>query len=81
MQMTIRGISKPLRQAMEERAKAEGKSLNQVAIESLEKSLDPAPKIGAVKRDLSFMIGTPEEARELEEALKDFDHIDPEDWK
>lgn len=78
MQMTIRGISKPLRQAMEERAKAEGKSLNQVAIESLEKSLDLAHVNGTAKRDLSYMAASPEDIKAMDEAEAMCERID--DW-
>jgi len=80
MQYTIRGIPEALDEAIRERAQAEGKSLNEVAVEALTDGLG----LGAtdiVRRDLSDVACTWKTEEAVESALKDQDHVDPDLWK
>ena len=80
MQYTIRGIPEALDEAIRERARAEGKSLNEVAVEALTDGLG----LGAsdiVRRDLSDVSGTWKAETAVEAALADQDRVDPDLWK
>jgi len=79
MQYTIRNIPKKLDQAIRAKAKAEGKSVNRVAIESLAAGVG-VPLNGSAKRDLSFFKPSEEDARAIEEAHAYFDRVDTEKW-
>jgi plasmid stability protein len=82
MQYTIRQVPKAVDKALRAKAKAEGKSMNQVAVEALKCGLgicdDDEPK-----RDLSFMKGTltPEDAKAMDEARQLFEKIDEDAWR
>jgi plasmid stability protein len=79
-QYTIRTVPASVDRALRHRAKTEGKSLNAVAIEALERGLelDAKPKIHT---DLNHLIGTWQEDPEFDRAMKDFARIDEEMWK
>jgi plasmid stability protein len=80
MQYTIRGIPDAVDEAIRERAQAEGKSLNEVAVEALADGLG----LGAndiVQRDLSDVAGTWKSEAAVEAALADQDRVDPDLWK
>jgi hypothetical protein len=77
MQYTIREIPKHVDSALRAKAKTDGKSLNQVAVETLQRGLGLGP---APKRDLSFMGKMDDEsAKAIEEAHEWFDRVWPED--
>lgn len=80
MQYTLRGISKALDVVLRERAKREGKSLNQVAIEML---VESAGLSGArpVRRSLDDVAGTWQKDVAVERALEEQDRVDPELWR
>ncbi len=80
MQYTIRKIPRQVDRILRERARAEGKSLNQVAIEALQAATGTS---GAPlrRRDLSDIAGTWIKDPAVEAALRDQDRIDPEAWK
>ena len=80
MQYTVRNISKQLDKVLRAKAKAERKSLNKVALETLESGagLNGQP---VKRRDLSDIAGTWVEDPVFDEAMKDFERIDPEKWK
>lgn len=80
MQYTIRGIPEGLDDALRERARAEGKSLNEVAVEALTDGLGLG-ETAIVRRDLSDVVGTWKRDRGLEKALADQHRIDPDLWK
>ena len=66
--------------AVRERAKAEGKSLNEVAVEALAEGLG----LGGgevVRRDLSDIAGTWKRDRAVEAALAAQDRVDEDLWK
>jgi hypothetical protein len=80
MQYTIRGIPAALDDAIRERAKAEGKSLNEVAVEVLADGLG----MGAteiVRRDLSDIVGTWKSDAAVEAALAEQHRVDEGLWK
>jgi hypothetical protein len=88
MQYTIRNIPKQLDQALRRKARAEHRSLNEVAIEAMEEGANLKGE-KRVYRDLDWFIGSgplePEVIRALEEQdrvlpdeLREFWGIDPE---
>lgn len=80
MQYTIRGIPPAVDDAVRERARAEEKSLNEVAVEALIEGLG----IGAsevVRRDLSDVVETWKKDAAVEAALADQDRVDEDLWK
>jgi hypothetical protein len=80
VQYTLRDIPRQLDEALRQRAKEEGKSLNQVTIEALLRSFG---WLGAPvrQRDLSAVAGSWQEDPDFDSALEDQDRIDPETWK
>jgi len=80
MQYTIRGIPKAIDSAVRERAKAEGKSLNEVAVEALADGLGLGDS-DVVRRDLSDVAGTWKRDAAVEAALADQDRVDADLWK
>jgi len=80
MQYTIRGIPAVIDEAVRERAKAEGKSLNEVAVEALADGLGLGDE-DVVRRDLSDVVGTWKKDAAVEAALADQDRVDEGLWK
>lgn len=80
MQYTIRNVPKAVDEALRQRAKVEGKSLNQVVIEAIGRSLGVNGE-PVVHHDLDFMMGTWVEDPEFDKAIAEQDQIDPEMWK
>ena len=80
MQYTIRGVPKVVDQALRERARREGRSLTEVAIELL--SLALGLKEQSVKhRDLADVAGSWVRDAETDAALEDQRRVDPELWR
>lgn len=80
MQYTIRNIPPYLDEALRERAREEGKSLNEVTLEVLLKGLALTGE-PIRYRDLSDIAGTWKGEPEMDEALRDQRRIDPELWR
>lgn len=80
MQYTLRNIPPYLDEALRERAREKGKSLNEVAIEILREGLGLAGE-PVRRRDLSDIAGTWVADPEIDEALQDQRRIDPDLWK
>jgi hypothetical protein len=80
MQYTIRGIPEAIDSAVRERAKAEGKSLNEVAVEALADGLGLGEG-DVVRRDLSDVAGTWKRDSAVEAALADQDRVDADLWR
>jgi hypothetical protein len=80
MQYTIRGIPEAVDAAVRERAKAEGKSLNEVAVDALADGLGLGEG-DIVRRDLSDVAGTWKRDAAVEAALLDQDRVDEDLWK
>jgi plasmid stability protein len=80
MQYTIRSIPAHVDRALRERSTREGKSLNEVAIEALERGLDvEGPPVR--RRDLGEIAGSWVRDREVDRALDDQRKIDPDLWR
>ena len=80
MQYTIRGIPTAVDEAIRERARAEGKSINDIAVAALADGLG----LGAddiVRRDLSDVAGTWADEEAVNSALAAQDRVDEGLWK
>jgi hypothetical protein len=80
MQYSVRGVAPEIDAALRERARAEGKSLNAVALEALAEGVGFGGAV-VVRRDLSDVAGTWRRDARLEKALADQDAIDEALWK
>ncbi|HET7502300.1 MAG TPA: hypothetical protein VFK02_14880 [Kofleriaceae bacterium] len=80
MQYTIRSIPAHVDRALRERSTREGKSLNEVAIEAIERGLDLEGH-PVRRRDLSAIAGSWVRDREVDRALDDQRTIDPDLWR
>jgi hypothetical protein len=81
MQYTVRDIPKSVDRALRARAKAQGKSLNQVTVETLQEALGLEEPKKTIHSDLDWFLGTGKEDPELDRALKSMDVVNPDDWK
>jgi plasmid stability protein len=82
--MTLRGIDEKTAEALKERAKSEGTSVNAVTLRLLRESLGIDKKRRTVTySDLDHLAGTwsREEAAEFERNTAVFEKIDKEIWK
>ena len=80
MQYTVRRIPRALDKALRERAKREGKSLNEITVEVIADGLG----LGAsdiVRRDLSDIAGTWKKDAAAEAALAAQDQVDENLWR
>ena len=80
MQYTIRGIPAVIDSAIRERARADGKSLNEAAVDAL------AEGVGITgarrkRRDLGDIAGTWKADKSLESALAAQDRVDRDLWR
>lgn len=80
MQYTIRKVPGPLDAALRRRAREQGKSLNEVAIEALARGAGVTGE-RTVQRDLKDVQGTWREDPAFERALADQDSIDVDIWR
>jgi plasmid stability protein len=80
MQYTLRNIPFGVDRALRQRAKEQHKSLNQVAIEALQRALGLKNE-PIQHRDLSDIAGTWVDDPNFDDALKEQDRIDPELWR
>jgi len=80
MQYTLRGIPPALDEAVRERARAEGKSLNEVAVEALAEGVGLGDE-EVVRRDLSDVVGTWKKDAAAEAALAAQDRVDEDLWR
>ena len=80
MQYTIRRIPKAVDDAVRERARVTGKSLNEAAVDAL---ADGAGVKGTPRkrRDLSDIAGTWKPDKAFDAALADQDRIDKDSWR
>lgn len=82
MQYTIRNIPKRVDQALRKKAKSQGRSLNDVAIEALAIATGMIVPAKPVQRiDLSDIAGTWVEDPEFDKIMAEQDQVDPEMWK
>ena len=80
MQYTVRGVPKSVDAEIRRRARAEGRSLNEVAIEALAQGLGMG-KERVVRRDLAQIAGTWKKDAAFEAALEAQDQVDEDLWK
>ena len=80
MQYTLRNIPPELDAALRERARREGRSLNEIAVEALRRDAGLTGERPR-KRDLSSFAGTWIEDPAVEEALSDQRRIDERLWR
>jgi len=78
IQYTIRGIPEELDTALREEAAAYGKSLNSLLMEKLASSCQLEEK--EKTNGLEAFAGCMEEDSTFDEAMKEFERVDPEDW-
>jgi plasmid stability protein len=80
MQYTLRNIPPAVDEALRQRARDEGRSLNEVAIDALTRALGLADA-PVRHRDLGDVAGTWEDDPAIDDALEDQRRIDPELWR
>ena len=80
MQYTIRNVPETLDAMLRDRARKEGKSLNQVVLEAIARALG-IPQEPVRQRDLSELSGTWREDPEFDRAIEDQDRIDEDLWR
>jgi plasmid stability protein len=80
MTLTLPNLPKDLGDALKARAAAEGRSVEDVAVEALRASLEPLAD-GVKKCDLSHLAGTWVEDPEFDAIMEEQDRIDPELWR
>jgi hypothetical protein len=80
MQYTIRKVPDTLDTALRRRAREQGKSLNEVAIEALARGAGIG-EVRSRRRDLSDIAGTWRNDRAFDRALAAQDLIDAEMWR
>ena len=80
MQYTMRGIPPALDAAIRQRARREGKSLNEVAVSALAQGLG-FDRGRVVRRDVGDIVGTWKRDAGAEAALAAQDQVDEHLWK
>jgi len=80
MQYTIRGIPAAVDDALRERARADGKSLNETAVDALAEG-SGAVRTPRKRRDLDDIAGTWKADKALESALAAQDRVDQDLWR
>ena len=80
VQYTVRGIPERLDELVRQRARREGKSLNQIALEALQ-ALVGWDQERIRYHDLDSLAGSWVEDPEFEEAIRAQDQVDPGLWK
>jgi hypothetical protein len=80
MQYSVRGIPNALDEALRQRAREEGKSLNEVTIEALAEGLGFG-KDAVIFRDLSDIVKTWKKDAAIEAGLAAQDTVDEGLWK
>jgi hypothetical protein len=80
MQYTIRNIPDYLDSALRTRAREQGKSLNEVAVETMVRGAGLGDQ-SIKRRDLSFMTENWEEDPAFDEAIAAQDTVDEEMWR
>lgn len=80
IQYTLRKIPPQVDRELRRRADEERKSLNEVALQALERGLDLAD-MPIRHHDLDDLIGTWVEDPEFDQAIEEMDQVDPELWQ
>ena len=80
MQYTIRGVPAAVDDALRERARVGGKSLNEAAIDALAEG-SGVVRTPRKRRDLDDVAGTWKADKAVESALAAQDHVDEDLWR
>ncbi len=80
MQYTLRNVPANLDRALRHAARDQSKSLNQVAVEALQRAVGLTEE-PLKRRDLTDLVGSWKEDPRIDAALRDQDRIDPEMWE
>ncbi|MBI2894432.1 MAG: hypothetical protein HYY06_12850 [Deltaproteobacteria bacterium] len=80
MQYTLRNVPRAVDRALRRRAKLEGRSLNEVAIEALAQATGVLGE-PVKQRTLADLAGTWQDDPLCDQALADQDRVDEEMWK
>jgi len=80
IQYTLRGIPRRVDEALRRKAKQEGASLNQAAIEAITRSLGLAEE-KPVYHDLDDLAGTWVEDPAFDKAIGEMDKVDADLWR
>jgi hypothetical protein len=80
MQYTLRNVPPLLDEALRKRARDQGKSLNEVALEALQSGVGLTGE-PVKRRDLGDISGSWIDDPEIDEALADQRRIDPDLWR
>jgi plasmid stability protein len=80
MQYTLRKIPRDVDKALRQKARREGRSLNDIAIEALTRGAGIEGQI-TKNHELDFAIGTWVEDSEFDKVIADQRQIDPDLWK
>jgi hypothetical protein len=87
MQYTIRGIPTAVDAALRERARSDGKSLNEAAIEALAEGIEALAEGSGVagaprkRRELNDVAGSWRPDKAVESALQAQDRVDEDLWR
>ena len=81
MQYTLRNIPKKVDQALRKRAKEQGRSLNDVAVEALAIATGATAAAPVKHCDLSEFAGKWQDDPEFDRIMAEQDRIDPEMWR
>lgn len=79
MQYTIRKIPQYLDEALRQKAKNDGKSMNQIALEALIRGLS-LETVAVPQRNLNDIAGQWAEDPEFDQALAEMNAVDPHLW-
>jgi hypothetical protein len=74
MTLILEHLPEAVTQALEKRAKEEGRAVQDVAVEALRRGLETGP----AKRDLSDIVGSWVDDPEFDKAMKDFERVEPD---
>ncbi|HWE98147.1 MAG TPA: hypothetical protein VG269_29650 [Tepidisphaeraceae bacterium] len=79
MTLLIQNIPQSLEAALQKKARDEGKSVDQVVIETLEAGVQTAK--APIHHDLDWIAGTWVEDPDFDRIMKEQDQVNPDDWK
>jgi len=80
MQYTLRRVPRDLDKAIRRKARREGRSLNEIAIEALVRGMG-IEQNAVENHDLDFAIGSWVDDPEFDKVMEDQRRIDPDLWK
>jgi hypothetical protein len=81
--ITIHGIDKETEKLIRERTKSSGTSVNKIVKELLAKALGLGKEKPDHREEFLDLFGlwTEDDEKEFRDALRDFEAVDPKDWK